>query len=83
MKYLKQFVFVILLSRKTPLSIWLKKMNKWLLGLVTSSFNFQKLKGETAMEEINDIVNSDIKTDSEDSDSFENSDMKTDSEEID
>ena len=58
-------------------------MNKWLLGIVTSSFNFQILKGETAMEEINDIVNSDIKTDSEDSDSFENSDMKTDSEEID
>ena len=33
------------------------------------------------MEEITDIVNSDIKTNSEDSDSFENS-MKTDSEEI-
>ena len=64
-----------------PISIWLNKIIEWSRGLVTTSFNFQKLKVETAMEDITDIVNSDIKTNSEDSDSIENS-MKTGSEEI-
>ena len=57
----------------------MKNIIEWIGGLVTTSFNYQKLKVETAMEEINDIVNSDM-ANIEDNDSLENS-MKTDSEE--
>ena len=44
-------------------------------GLVTTSFNYQKLKVETAMEETNNTVNSDM-ANSEDNNSLGNS-MKT------
>ena len=71
----------------------MKNINEWVGGLVTTSFNYQKLKVETAIEETNDIVNSDmanikdndslensVKTDIEENSIFINSDDKTDSE---